>query len=131
MLHGKLKGFRHDASLKTWIYRITVNMAINHYRKRRRERERAVVYDEAVHAGSSGEGEAAVEKEYKESVIQKSLDRLSEEQRVCIILRSFEGLSYEQIASSLKIDINAVRSRLKRAREKLMGIREEVMANGL
>jgi RNA polymerase sigma-70 factor (ECF subfamily) len=56
---------------------------------------------------------------------------LSEEQRVCIVLRNVEGLTYEEIANTLGIDINSVRSRLKRARDKMLEIRKEVMGNEL
>jgi RNA polymerase sigma-70 factor (ECF subfamily) len=44
---------------------------------------------------------------------------LNPDQKACVILRSIEGLSYRQISDILKISINTVRSRLKRAREKL------------
>ena len=57
------------------------------------------------------------------------LDLLNPEQRICIILRHIEGLSYEEIAKTLKVNINTVRTRLKRAREKLLARRREVVTN--
>ncbi|PIZ83025.1 MAG: hypothetical protein COX96_09395, partial [Candidatus Omnitrophica bacterium CG_4_10_14_0_2_um_filter_44_9] len=48
------------------------------------------------------------------------------DQRACIVLRNIEGLSYEEIAVALAININTVRSRLKRAREILLTCRNEV-----
>jgi len=45
---------------------------------------------------------------------------LNPDQRSCMILRNIEGLSYEEIAETLKVNINTVRTRLKRAREKLI-----------
>jgi DNA-directed RNA polymerase specialized sigma24 family protein len=42
-----------------------------------------------------------------------------------------EGLSYKEMADVLAIDVNAVRSRLKRAREKLLSVRKEVLENEL
>jgi RNA polymerase sigma-70 factor (ECF subfamily) len=48
------------------------------------------------------------------------LEILKPDQRACIVLRNIEGLSYKEIAESLEININTVRSRLKRAREILL-----------
>ena len=70
-----------------------------------------------------------IEREQQEKTISTLLDALSPDQRVCIILRSIEGLSYQEIAESLNININTVRSRLKRAREKLMDLRKEMVKN--
>jgi len=43
------------------------------------------------------------------------------------VLRNIEGLSYQEIADILKININTVRTRLKRAREKLLALKKEVI----
>jgi RNA polymerase sigma-70 factor (ECF subfamily) len=48
------------------------------------------------------------------------LRKLNPDQRACIVLREIEGLSYEEISGALNININTVRSRLKRARAALM-----------
>jgi RNA polymerase sigma-70 factor (ECF subfamily) len=131
-LYHKLKGFQHQASLKTWIYRITVNMSINYIKKEGKFKNRVVEYNEKAHVSSvANEIYTTLEKEYKENVIEKLLASLTPEQRACIVLRNMEGLSYEEIAETLTIDINSVRSRLKRAREKLLSIKKEVMDNGL
>ena len=58
--------------------------------------------------------------------VKEFLTRINPEQRACVVLRSIEGLSYKQIAEALKININTVRSRLKRAREKLLAISKKV-----
>jgi len=63
--------------------------------------------------------------------INSMLETLTPEQRACIVLREIEGLKYQEIASIIKANINTVRSRLKRAREKLIlryrgGIKNEV-----
>jgi RNA polymerase sigma-70 factor (ECF subfamily) len=131
-VHRKLKDFRMQSSLKTWIYRITVNMTINHLKKESRFRDKAVAFDDALTPAPEGSdiGRAA-EREYLNGVTRRLLDALTPEQRVCIVLRNFEGLSYEEIARALGIELNTVRSRLKRAREKLIAVRKEVMAHEL
>ncbi|HPN72620.1 MAG TPA: sigma factor-like helix-turn-helix DNA-binding protein, partial [Candidatus Omnitrophota bacterium] len=50
------------------------------------------------------------------------LGSLTEEQSACVVLRDIEGLKYEEVAASLKINLNTVRSRLSRARERLVSL---------
>jgi len=91
-----------------------------------------VAYDDAL--GSSYSRDYVAEKserEHNEGVINRLLGVLTPEQRACIVLRSMEGLSYKEMADVLAIDVNAVRSRLKRAREKLLSVRKEVLENEL
>jgi len=54
------------------------------------------------------------------------LAELNPDQRACVVLRDIQGLSYEEIAQALNININTVRSRLKRSREKLLSIKNQV-----
>jgi len=131
-VHNKLKGFRHRSALRTWMYRITVNTALNYLKKHSRMKNKTVEYDDALGSRYSKDyiSEKA-DREHQENVINKLLGFLTPEQRVCIVLRNIEGLSYEDMAKVLDIDINAVRSRLKRAREKLLSVRKEVMVNEL
>lgn len=58
-----------------------------------------------------------------EKLIDNLLGALNPDQRACIILRNLQGLSYQEIAEALKININTVRTRLKRARERLIALR--------
>jgi len=129
-IYHQLKNFRFDASLKTWIYRVTINTALN-YRKKRAHRENQVNMDEATmdHFQESNAKPEITDQEEHQQVIQKLLSHLNPDQRTCIILRNMEGLTYEEIAQTLRININTVRTRLKRAREKLLSIKQEVTNN--
>ena len=127
-LYYKLKDFRHQSRLMTWIYRITVNKAIN-YMKKDAKFKKTDVDVESLDVCRENEIRAKVEREYHERVIDKLLGMLTPDQRACIILRNIEGLSYADIAKVLHIKINAVRSRLKRAREKFLFFRKGVMTN--
>ena len=131
-VYRKLKDFRFRASLKTWLYRITVNTAVNTARKQSREQDRMRMYKDQMTAGEIFPGmEAAADKEYAEKTVRVLLGHLNPDQRACLVLRSIEGLSYQEIAETLKININTVRSRLKRARETLLALRKEVSQNEL
>ncbi len=128
-LYKKLSTFHFESVLKTWIYRITVNHVINYAKKRNREIKRQTELTEATGAKDDPSIGAEIEKQDTENVVQELLSHLNPDQKVCIILRSQEGLTYKEIAQALRIPINTVRSRLKRARETMMRLRKEVRKN--
>ncbi|MDD5669615.1 MAG: RNA polymerase sigma factor [Candidatus Omnitrophica bacterium] len=132
VIYHKLKYFRFQASFKTWIYRITMNRAINRYKKNLRERGGMVEYDETVcPVIVPHEIENKINQEQCEDTVISLLKSLNPDQKACIVLRNIEGLSYQEIAEALKININTVRSRLKRARESLIALGKEVVKNEL
>lgn len=124
-VHRNLKSFRFGSSLGTWIYRITVNTAINAYRRAARRKEAGGVdYDSAggtaaYTGGSSGND---MDRRQAAETVGRILDKLSPEHRSCIILREIEDLDYKDMANALGIPIGTVRSRLKRAREAMASI---------
>jgi len=61
-----------------------------------------------------------IERNTRNEELQKLLDTLSEDQKICIVLRDIEDMSYKEIAETLNLNINTVRTRLKRARETLL-----------
>ncbi|MBM4128996.1 MAG: sigma-70 family RNA polymerase sigma factor [Nitrospira sp.] len=131
-IYQKLDKFQFQSSMKTWIYRIAVNTAINYGRGVSKERDRTVEYREGFHSQSSvGEMEMFIKREDRAEMINSFLRVLTPDQRACIVLRSIEGMSYQKIAETLKININTVRSRLKRAREQLLVLRKKVVNNEL
>jgi len=122
-LHQSLGSFKFEASFKTWLYRVAVNTALNHAKKRSRVTKREVeeIFEDpaTVTQPDAAKGIEAGEAEHQLKIL---LDQLNPEQRVCIVLREIEGMDYQTIAKSLCININTVRSRLKRARETLMAL---------
>lgn len=132
-IHHNLKNFRFQSSFKTWAYRITVNCAINHLKKMNREKSRIKEYgNNLIQTGETSQ-KPEIEKVDggQEEMINSLLGFLDANQRACIVLRNIEGLSYQEISDVLKININTVRSRLKRAREKLLKFGKEVKEDGL
>lgn len=118
-----LKSFRFGSSFGTWIYRITMNTAINIRRSQARRRTSATVdYDEIKESipDPRNAHEDRIEKSYAFENVDKILKNLSPEHRSCVVLREIEGLDYKEIADILKIPLNTVRSRLKRARESMV-----------
>ena len=91
-----------------------------------------VEYDESstVAAEPDRDMRDQIDHEENEKLVKQMLNHLNLEQRTCLVLRSMEGLSYKEISEVLKIPINTVRSRIKRAREAMLVLRKEVMNNG-
>lgn len=129
-----LKNFRFGSSFSTWLYRITINAAINIYRKRARHGAASLQYDELKDSRAAAPDMRRQETERQDVAARVAalLDNISPEHRSCIALREIEGLDYKEMAGVLSIPLNTVRSRLKRAREALIaycrkeGIRYEL-----
>ena len=126
-MYHKLKGFRFESSLKTWVYPITVNCALNYAQKTARTRGRETEYRDVVMAGEAAPyARAQMDGRHTDEAIEALLETINPEQRACVVLRGIEGLSYQEIAETLKININTVRTRLKRARENLLISKKKV-----
>lgn len=123
--------FRGHSSLKTWIYRITVNEAHNARRWFFRHRRREVELDTPDDSRNWKEGipdrrrtpyDMAVERE-QHVMIEAALHRMNPIFRDAVVLRDITGLSYEEIAEILNVSLGTVKSRILRGREAL---REEL-----
>jgi RNA polymerase sigma-70 factor, ECF subfamily len=120
-LHRKLSGFMFQSSFKTWVYRITANTAINTAKSSKRHTNNMLSFDEDIRLKEHVEGQRPSEAENNDpKLLDRLLNSLDANHRACIVLRSVEGLSYKEISESLNININTVRTRLKRARESMM-----------
>ena len=120
-IYNNLRSFRFRSSFKTWLYRITTNTALNVLKKSSKDINRRVDYDVALKANDdSATATHAIEMDDNKKLLSSLLDMLNPDQRACIVLREIEGLNYREISKALSININTVRSRLKRARETLL-----------
>ena len=120
--------FRRQSSLKTWIYRITVNEAHNQRRWFFRHRSREVGLDDEseesrcreVRDSARSPFDCAFDRE-KHLLIENALGRINPLFREVVVLRDIEDLSYEEIAEILQISLGTVKSRIMRGREALRG----------
>ena len=118
-----IKTFRGDSQFYTWLFRITVNTAMNYLAAMRRRPEHTLPpgdeedpsMDDMQADLDTPEGE--VEAEEVSAIVNEVISELSEDLRVAITLRELEGMSYEQIAYIMNCPIGTVRSRIFRARE--------------
>ena len=127
-----IAGFRGEADLRTWLYRIAVNQARNRWRWwKRRRRDKTVSLDAPasdenstpLSAGLANDRAADPEEQAlareRERALLAALSTLSRPYREVILLRDIEGLSYEEVAQALDMNIGTVKSRLSRGRDEL------------
>ena len=127
--------FRGQSTLKTWIYRITVNEAHNarrwFFRHRRREveldtdPEETRSWKEIIPDRSRSPFDAAVDRE-QHVMIEAALDKINPIFREAVVLRDITDLAYEEIAEILGVSLGTVKSRILRGREAL---REELVGS--
>lgn len=130
-LYKALPGFRGEALVSTYLYRITVNVAQDEWKRRRRddaplvslsgsgrECDEAMAWEERLaHPGASAEAQME-EREFALGV-EEELQKLSAVERSVLVLYHQEERSYEQIAEALGMPIGTVRTHLHRGRKKL------------
>ncbi len=127
----KMDSFRGESSLKTWIYCIAAHRAANRFRWWNRLRRRGTVSLEE-HLTKAPERdlfcnlkseiqspEDALLMQEEHAEIERLLMQLPVQQRIAVVMRDIEGLSYEEIAESMKISLGTVKSRIARGRETL------------
>lgn len=120
-----LPSFRGDSGFATWIYRLTSNAAIDYLRRQKKQRGDMSLDDEelGLDAVDTGPGpQDAAERTEVRSVVAAGLQELSEGHRQVLVLREIQGLSYEEIADVLEVDLGTVKSRISRARSALRKI---------
>lgn len=106
--------FRGESGFDTWLYRMVVNRCLDH---RRRGRRLITVVEEFLNLGRVRENSALdglLRSEIEEQV-QGMVRSLPPEQRIVVVLRYTEGLSYDEIARAAGCSAGTVASRLNRA----------------
>ena len=119
-IYRGLANFRFEASLATWIYRITLNECLNQQRRRGAQHipfEALLGSDEELDTGAAADLQHA-EGERRE-IVHRAVMELSPRLRAVVALKYLDGLSYEEIASVLECSPGTVASRLNRALSEL------------
>ena len=115
--------FRGDSAFYTWLYRIAANAAKNHLvAKGRRPGADATIedaegFEEGGMLSESASPEALAMGSELAEVVEYALNALPDELKAALMLREFDGLSYDDIADVLGCPVGTVRSRIFRARE--------------
>jgi len=128
--------FRGDSAFYTWMYRIAINTAKNHLVSQSRrppssdvDAQDAEQFQVDTRLKDRGSPEHELLKEEIERTIHDAISELPDDLRVAITLREMEGMSYEDIATTMDCPIGTVRSRIFRARESIDGRLRPLLSN--
>lgn len=121
-IYRAMNGFKGQSSFATWVYRITMNTCLDELRRRKTRTSASL--DAMLDLGFSPSDEYDTPEHHslraeQKRMIEKAIVSLPEDMRAAIVLRDVQGLSYEEIAVALGINVGTIKSRISRGREKL------------
>lgn len=120
-VYRKLKNFKFQSQFTTWLYRVTINKCRDYLRK---------VKIRSIFSPFSVEDEERYSASYLSDnfdvreIVRKAIAQLPEKLKMPLILRDFDGMSYQEIADTLEIEVGTVKSRIFRARDALKKLLE-------
>ena len=124
--YNSLPGFRGDSKFSVWLTRIVSNLCLDFLRSRsRRPTVSLSVEDDGGDdvqldvADVSQSPELLLERSLTRESVRRGLKALPEDYREILLLREIQGLSYDEIAAALNIEVGTVKSRIFRGRKKL------------
>lgn len=112
----RLPEFRGDSSMRTWLFAITMRVVQVHRRSVSRHLRRVEAFAEA-HADDGGVDPYA--RRDAADVLLKLLDRLDDDRRAVFVLVELEGMTAQEVAAGLGLNVNTVYSRLRAARQQI------------
>jgi RNA polymerase sigma-70 factor (ECF subfamily) len=113
--HRALPEFRGDSRLSTWLYAIASRICLNRLASGEgRIARRSTEADDFVPDLEEPGGD--FERNEREAALHRAIAELPDDRRMVVVLRDLEGLSYDEIANALGLELGTVRSRLHRAR---------------
>lgn len=124
-----LSSFHGESSFATWMHRLATNVCLDYLRKqaRRQNISTAVSLDDedanwSEPADHSQDPQAHLEQEERKRALARALAELPEHHRRMLLMREVSGMSYQEIADALDVDLGTIKSRIARARERLRKI---------
>ncbi len=123
---NSISSFKGDSRFSVWLYRIVSNVCVDFLRGKSRRPASSLSTEneegESVEleiADESFSPEKLLEAKLSREAVRRGLDSLPEDYKQILLLREIQGLSYDEIAQILDIEIGTVKSRIFRARKKL------------
>jgi len=125
-LYDSLDQLRTAEVFEPWLYRLTVNAAYDYLRRQRRRQESRMsdlTEQQVMLADAAAGGKRDVEDQHRTRVrelVQSLLGRVSEEDRILLMLKEVEGLSLKELEKIYRVNENALKVRLFRARQRVL-----------
>jgi RNA polymerase sigma-70 factor (ECF subfamily) len=129
-LYENIVSFRQEAQLSTWIYRITVNLALDFEKRKKRQKHGGLLKkiffvkaeEEPVNFHHPG---VLLDNKEKAAILFKALKKLPEKQKIAFTLHKIEGLSAKEVAEIMETSLYAVESLIGRAKNGLKKVLEQ------
>ncbi|MBQ8216565.1 MAG: sigma-70 family RNA polymerase sigma factor [Oscillospiraceae bacterium] len=124
--YNSLHSFRGDSKFSVWLYRIVSNVCLDYLRARNRKATVSLSVEnddgedvELDIADEASSPQALLDRSLTRDAVRRGLQALPPDHREILLLREIQGLSYEEIADTLDLEVGTVKSRIFRARKKL------------
>jgi RNA polymerase sigma-70 factor (ECF subfamily) len=127
-IYTKINTYEEKAQFKTWVQRIVTNICIDKFR---RSKATVSIEEHNMVFTSKQNVEDELISSYVAKDIQEAIDRLPEHHRAVVVLRYLQDFSYNEIADSLDLPLNTVKSYLFRARQQLQTLLREYQKGGV
>jgi len=126
-VHKGFAKFGEQSSLRTWIYKIAINTALDAYRKNRRTKQKGFGFlfgnntlaEEPANFHHPG---VVLDQKENAAILFKALNKLPEKQKLAFLLQKTEGLNVQEVAEIMETTAMAITSLLARAKENLRTI---------
>jgi len=128
--YNNLDSFRFEAQIKTWLYRITINECKDYLKSWHYKMVQAKSFINETTKAVLPSIEKTVIDKYKEEEIKDIIFALSKIYREVVYLYYYDSLSTEEIAEVLGVSVNTVKTRLRRAKQRLGPMIKEAEVNG-
>ena len=133
-LYYSLDQLRAAEVFEPWLYRLTVNAAYDYLRRQKRRHEHRMSdlsEQQVMMADASAGGKKQAEESRRTKVremVQSLLDKVSEEDRILLLMKEVEGLSLKELEQIYNVNENALKVRLFRARQRVLKAYESELA---
>lgn len=129
-IYNTRRRYKPKAKFSTWLFRITTNLCLNQIRDHKKYASQTISLDERLETEEgersleiedvhqSGPSDALVRQELEQAV-HRAINALPQNQKMAVILRRYQDLSYQEIAEALNCSVLSVKSLLFRAKENL------------
>ena len=123
-VYCKVNSLRDQASFKSWLFRVTMNTILMHFRKRKTEtmRLRHLTDSETGPTLDALQTPAVVCEPLKRLALARAIGGLPRCRRAAVVLHDIKGLSHHEVALSLGVSLNTAKSNLCRAHLQLRGV---------
>ncbi|MCY4535035.1 MAG: RNA polymerase sigma factor [Bryobacterales bacterium] len=131
-LYDSIGQLRTPQVFEPWLYRLTVNACYDYLRRKRREidiRMADLSEEQVVAIDAALSGRRAIEDSHKQGakeLLEVVLSRVSEEDRLLLVLKEIEGLSLKELSTVYKVNTNVLKVRLFRARKRALKAYEKI-----